>query len=151
MELVKALDLVVGMASEEAADREDEKAIAVVEEYAAHLASKAAIGEEQPLKLYEAPQRTWVRILMKDPLVPPCAPELAKEQVVFFDHLDGMYSFCKDTSGRIVHLRGGAEVAIATEQEIQLDYLLACVAGLKYVLEIAYTLGTPGIPEDERG
>ncbi len=138
MELTQALELVVGMASDAAADQEDEKAIEVVEEYAAHLAAEAAIGGAEPLKLYDVPRETWVRILMENPLVPPSAPELAKEQVVFFDHLDGMYSFCKDTSGRLVHLNASAEVALATEQEIELDYLRACVKGLQIALDECY-------------
>ena len=62
------------------------------------------------MKLYEAPSKTNVRLL-NDIATPPGAPELKKGDVIFFDHLDGMYSYC-EKDGNVVHLVGWAEVEI---------------------------------------
>jgi len=51
------------------------------------------------MNLYEAPPKTWVKV------------EQNKE-VLFFDHLDGMYSYCKDKNGNVVHLAAWTEVEI---------------------------------------
>ena len=41
------------------------------------------------MKLYEVPPKTWIKI--------------AGEKI-FFDHLDGMYSYCLDEGGNVVHI-----------------------------------------------
>ena len=53
------------------------------------------------MKLYEVPRNTKVRI--KD------------GEVYYFDHLAGMYSYCKDKEGQVVHLFAGTEVEIVKE------------------------------------
>jgi hypothetical protein len=70
------------------------------------------------MELYNVPRQTHVRIVVEDK-VPPCAKQVVtgEEQVVtgevvFFDHIDGMYSFCRDKDGEIVHLAAWTEVEV---------------------------------------
>ncbi len=51
------------------------------------------------MKLYDVPNNTWVRI-------PEC------NEIVFFDHLDGAYSYCLDKEGNVCHLSCAADVEI---------------------------------------
>lgn len=59
------------------------------------------------MKLYNVPNRTWVKIL-GEPTIPPAAP--IPDEVVFFDHIDGMYSYCKNQDGEVVYLAAWTEV-----------------------------------------
>lgn len=58
-------------------------------------------------QLHNVPNKTWVKI-MPDPeegtKVPPSAPSLPDGEVIFFDHIDGMYSYCKKQDGTVCHL-----------------------------------------------
>lgn len=64
------------------------------------------------MKLYDVPRETFVR-LMEDSWVPPGHPPLKAGDVVFFDHIDGMYSFCMDKEKKnIMHLAAFTEVEI---------------------------------------
>jgi len=63
------------------------------------------------LRLYDVPNRTKIRVI-GDIKVPPCAPEIKEDDILFFDHIDGMYSYCKDKDGNIVRLVAWAEVEI---------------------------------------
>lgn len=49
------------------------------------------------MKLYEVPAKTWIRV---------------DGERIFFDHLDGMYSYCLDEGGNRVHIAGFAEVEL---------------------------------------
>ena len=53
------------------------------------------------MKLYEVPNKTHVKIVGDD-----------SGEVFFFDHPDGMYSFCRDSKGNIVHIYISQEVEI---------------------------------------
>lgn len=64
------------------------------------------------MKLYQVPRKTNIRIIDKDPSTPIVSLPLFKDDVLFFDHLDGMYSYCKDELGNVVHLAGYTEVEI---------------------------------------
>lgn len=59
------------------------------------------------MKLYEAKPKTWVKILQDEI---PSTLETTTDQKVFFDHLDGMYSYCKTEQGEICHLVAWTEV-----------------------------------------
>lgn len=61
------------------------------------------------MKLYEAKRNVRIRVL-EDHLVPPGAKPILKGDELFFVNLDGMYSYCKDKDGQIVHLVAWAEV-----------------------------------------
>lgn len=42
-----------------------------------------------------------------------CKPRsyvMVDDAVVFFDHIDGMYSYCKDMLGNVIHLTAWLEV-----------------------------------------
>lgn len=64
------------------------------------------------MKLYQVPRKTKIRLIMEDNDSPPASLPLLKDDILFFDHLDGMYSFCIDELGNIVHLAGYTEVEI---------------------------------------
>ncbi len=51
------------------------------------------------MKLYEVPRNTTIKVVDTD-------------LVVFFYHIDGMYSYCTDMNGRVVHLSASTEVEI---------------------------------------
>ena len=64
------------------------------------------------MKLYDVPEGSKIRVLTTG--APPFAPEIAKDDILYFDHIDGMYSYCKDSEGNVVHLVAWAEVEIIT-------------------------------------
>lgn len=68
------------------------------------------------MKLYDVPRETFVKVL-EDVHVPVgCAPIKAGE-TIFFDHIDGMYSFCMDKDKKhILHLAAWTEVEIIDPQ-----------------------------------
>jgi hypothetical protein len=49
----------------------------------------------QPTPLYSVPKRNYVKWC---------------ENYFFFDHLDGMYSYCLDMTGNIFHIPAAAQV-----------------------------------------
>ena len=63
------------------------------------------------MKLYEVPPGSTIRVL-SNILVPPAAPEIKPQDGLKFHHIDGMYSYCTDTNGKVVHLVAWAEVEI---------------------------------------
>lgn len=69
------------------------------------------------MKLYEVSNQTWVSVRDDNPTVPPAAKELKYGSCMFFDHIDGMYSYCKDVDGDLVHLSASAEVEIITKHK----------------------------------
>ena len=67
------------------------------------------------MKLYEVPPKTKVRVL-KAEAPPPGALFVPEGEVVFFDHIDGMYSYCLDSNNNVVHLKAWTEVEIINER-----------------------------------
>lgn len=67
------------------------------------------------MKLYNCPSKSKIR-LIEDIQTPPGGYPLKKGDELFFDHLDGIYSYCtKEIAGRqlqIVHLVGWTEVEL---------------------------------------
>lgn len=51
-------------------------------------------------------------------IVPVAAPSIEEGDILFFDHLDGMYSYCKTIDKQVVHLSVFAEVIVIPEEEI---------------------------------
>jgi len=68
------------------------------------------------VELHKVPNGTYVRVLGEND-VPVDAPEIKIGDVIFFDHIDGMYSFCRNKEGQIVHLVAWAEVEIVDKGE----------------------------------
>lgn len=64
------------------------------------------------MKLYDIPRGRLIKILEDNPEIPSAAAELKKNEILFFDHIDGMYSLCKDKNGNVVHLAAWTEVEI---------------------------------------
>lgn len=63
------------------------------------------------MKLYEVPNNTKIRVLKVDK-VPPGAPNIGDGEVLMFRNIDGMYSYCLNEAGDVVHLAAWAEVEI---------------------------------------
>ena len=49
------------------------------------------------MKLYQVKPKSWIKI---------------DGEKIFFDHLDGMYSYCLDEGGNVVHINASAEVEV---------------------------------------
>jgi len=65
------------------------------------------------MKLFDVPRNTWV-IPTEDTTAPPDARAVSVGEPVLFGHVDGMYSYCKDVYGNVVHLPAWQEVSITT-------------------------------------
>ena len=63
------------------------------------------------MKLYDVPDNSKIKVL-DDIKVPPGAPPINKGDILLFDHIDGMYSYCKNMNGELVHLVAWADVEI---------------------------------------
>jgi hypothetical protein len=63
------------------------------------------------MKLYEVPNNTKIRVL-GDIKTPPSSKPINAEEILFFSHVDGMYSHCIDSKGKTVYLVVWAEVEI---------------------------------------
>jgi hypothetical protein len=53
------------------------------------------------MKLYEVPRKTYI---------------IFEGEVIYFDHIDGAYSYCKDLKGNIIHLSASTEVSILPDK-----------------------------------
>lgn len=62
------------------------------------------------MELHKVPNNTRVRVIEPDITPPGAAPAEPKEYN--FHHIDGMYSYCTDDSGNVVHLVAWQEVEI---------------------------------------
>lgn len=62
-------------------------------------------------QLYKVPNGSMVRVLEDDD-GPPGAKVIRAGDRIKFHHIDGMYSFCHDKDGNIVHLKAWTEVEI---------------------------------------
>jgi len=57
------------------------------------------------MKLYEVPRKTKIKVL----------EEGYEGQILNFSHIDGMYSFCTNHKGEVVHLAAWTDVEIVKE------------------------------------
>ena len=61
------------------------------------------------MKLYEVMRNSTIKVI--DPVsVPPDAPDVKCGEVLKFHHIDGMYSYCHNEKGEVVHIPAWAEV-----------------------------------------
>jgi hypothetical protein len=77
-------------------------------------------------ELHTVPRRTWV-IVQEDDDGPPGAPAIKKGDRIFFNHIDGMYSFCYrmipsdmragEEISQNVHLKAWTKVVIDESQD----------------------------------
>lgn len=63
------------------------------------------------MKLYEAPMRCWVKPI-SDIKVPIASPNIQEDEPIWFSHIDGMYSYCINQDGELVHLVAWADVYV---------------------------------------
>ncbi len=63
------------------------------------------------MKLYEVPRGSKIRVI-GDIKTPPEAKEIKEGDILYFSHIDGMYSYCKTETGEVVHLAAWSEVII---------------------------------------
>ncbi len=66
------------------------------------VAEEDALRKAGYVKLYEVPRETWVST-SRNP-----------ESLFFFDHIDGMYSYCLSISGEVCHVSAGQFVLMHT-------------------------------------
>lgn len=64
---------------------------------------------KENMKLYECKNNTTVKVIGSIS-IPVASKEIRKGDVIQFKHIDGMYSFCIDKDGDVVHLVAWAEV-----------------------------------------
>ena len=63
------------------------------------------------MKLHHVPSGSKVRVI-SDAKAPPSHRDFVGGEVLEFSHIDGMYSYCKDSNGNVVHLVAWAEVEV---------------------------------------
>ena len=63
------------------------------------------------MKLYEVPRNSRIKVL-SDIKVPPGAKAIKSKDELNFSHVDGMYSFCTNDDGEVIHLVAWAEVEV---------------------------------------
>ena len=63
------------------------------------------------MKLHDVPNGSKIRVI-GGIHTPPASLNINSEDILYFGHLDGMYSYCEDMDGNVVHLVAGAEVEI---------------------------------------
>lgn len=69
------------------------------------------------MKLYDVPRESFVMIMDDEVKLPiGNAPEQEKLNVIYFDHVDGMYSFCFDREGNLIHPAAWTEVEIVDKE-----------------------------------
>jgi len=68
------------------------------------------------MKLYYCKKHTQIKLL-EDAQVPPAHRELKKGEILHFAHTDGMYSYCRDERGNIVHPAAWTNVGVIPEGE----------------------------------
>lgn len=69
------------------------------------------------MKLHDVPRRSWVMV-KENSDGPPASHNFDAGEVIFFDHIDGMYSYCRHPNGNICHLVAWAEVDIVPPEVI---------------------------------
>lgn len=65
------------------------------------------------MKLYDVPNNTKV-CLKSTETSPPDSIDPQVEEVYTFHHLDGMYSYCKDSAENVVHLPAWSDIEVVT-------------------------------------
>lgn len=64
--------------------------------------------------LYEVPPRSRVRVITPE-LPPPAGIRVEEGKEYNFRNIDGMYSYCTDDAGNVVHLKAWTEVEVVKQ------------------------------------
>lgn len=65
------------------------------------------------MELHRVPRNTRIRVIT--PEESPAGAAEVKAQEYNFYHIDGMYSYCTDDDGNVVHLKAWTDVEIVEE------------------------------------
>ena len=68
------------------------------------------------MELFNVPNNSKI-IVQSDIKTPPASPQIKKGDILQFHHIDGMYSYCKNNDGEVVHLVAWADVDIVKEKK----------------------------------
>lgn len=60
-------------------------------------------------KLYELENNRKIRVI-ENPTIPVSSPNVNENNILNFYYTDGMYSFCKNQNGDIIHIAAWTEV-----------------------------------------
>ena len=104
-------------------------------------------------KLYDVERNSYVRVIPQEDeygiresvKVPPAAPQIKKGELIYFSHIDGMYSLCQKVNeetmehGEICHIAAWTEVEI-----VELDDLF----NFEQIREL---IGRAGYGKDGKG
>jgi|GEM_PF-858395 len=66
------------------------------------------------MKLHKVKNGSRIRILA-DAKAPPAHRDFSLGEELEFYHIDGMYSYCKDDDGNVVHLVAWADVEVVRD------------------------------------
>ena len=69
-------------------------------------------------KLYELHKGNYFKITDEELKVPIAHDEVDINDTYWFGHIDGMYSFCKDSEGKVVHFAAWTEVEVVDGLEV---------------------------------
>jgi hypothetical protein len=64
------------------------------------------------IELYNLDRGTWFKIVDSKVKVPVAHQEPDNNKIFKFHHIDGMYSYCTDKDGNVVHLAAWTEVEV---------------------------------------
>ena len=70
------------------------------------------------MKLYELNKGDYFKITDEELRTPVGHDEVNTNEVFWFGHIDGMYSFCKDKDKNIVHFAAWTEVEVVDGMEM---------------------------------
>lgn len=74
------------------------------------------------MKLYEVPPRTWIKV--------------AGEKI-YFDHPDGMWSYCQDEGGNVVRVSINEEVELLEEKQMKIETLKQVLGTLEEINKLS--------------
>jgi len=63
------------------------------------------------MKLHDVPMNSKIRVIGGID-TPPSSTQISEDDILEFSHTDGMYSYCENSKGEMVHLVAWAEVEI---------------------------------------
>lgn len=69
-------------------------------------------------ELYKVPNGAIIKVGPDEPRIPIGSHHIKKEEILYFSHIDGMYSLCYDIEGNVCHLAAFEKVEIVEDFEI---------------------------------
>jgi len=64
------------------------------------------------MKLYKVPRGSKIRLKCEANEHPSDHRDFKSKEELYFSHVDGMYSYCKDKNGKVVHLAAWTDVEV---------------------------------------